>query len=239
MHPFRLGLLLGLVVSVTVSCGGDEPSPVGPTPPPRTGTLTLSGKVSETAPTAFRPIAGATIMIMDGPNGGQSTKSDARGAFQLTGLQAGDISIWTAAANYVEHVQRITFTTDLPIAFELDPVFKEVTSTESDSISASACPGYWDVPIERNPCHVRYSFDVHHDGVLTADVTSTDPETSFTVHLFRAVDGQPKGSGVQAWEPTAVSAHTQYIVQVTKFESGGGPPPMRVASFTLTMKRPN
>ena len=242
MHPVRLPLVLGLVALASVSCGGDGPSPVRPTPTPQTGTLTLSGTVSETAPTASARIAGAKITIMDGPNVGRSTTSDASGVFQLTGLQAGDFSVWTQAANYVEHLQRFAFTSDQAVTFGLDPVFQMVATTENGSINGggAACHGVYDDPIlQDSPCKARYSFNVHHDGMLTAEVISSDPETTFLLHLVRVVDGKVIGPAVQLWQPTAVSAHTQYIVQVTKFGLYEDAPPEKVTPFSLTVRRPN
>jgi hypothetical protein len=61
------------------------PSPIAPsalTAPPG-GSLFMRGTVSDTA---FRSLAGARVEVVDGPQAGLSTTSDARGEFSLTGL---------------------------------------------------------------------------------------------------------------------------------------------------------
>jgi hypothetical protein len=161
---------------------------------------------------------------------------DAPGAFQLTALEPGRITVYVRAASYVDGSQTIGLSGDHTIRLELDPVFEMVTTTTRESLSGGGeCPGYWDVPT--GLCQVDYQFNVHYNGSLSADLTTTDLETEFTVEVFR---GQPQGAPIpwRADGSIAVSAHTQYTVRVRKFGRGGGPPPPGNTPFVLTVSCP-
>jgi hypothetical protein len=87
----RLAAILFLALAVA-SCGDHGSrapaaalNPIAPTAPtaPPSGSLLMRGTVSDTA---FRSLAGARVEVVDGPQAGLSTTSDARGEFSLTGL---------------------------------------------------------------------------------------------------------------------------------------------------------
>jgi hypothetical protein len=122
-------------------------------------------------------------------------------------------------------------------------VFQIVTTTKNESLSGggAACPGYWDVPLGASPCSVGYLINVHHAGTLTAELTLTDRANYLEVDLFHSVNGRPSGRAISL-EPRAganLDGHTQYVIQVSKFALGGGPPPVGITSFTLTLTSPN
>lgn len=240
-HSMRL-IPLGIAMFLIGSCGGGPPSPLSATATPQPGTLTLSGTVSETAPTTSVRIAGAAVTITDGPNAGRTATSLPDGAFQLTGLQAGDFTIRVRADGYTDQLLLVSFAGDRMLSLELDPVSQIVTTTTTESLGGggAACPGYWDDYIlDDTPCRARYLLNVHHAGTLTAEARSADPEVAFSLALLDVVDGRPYGQAVDLSQPTSLSAHRQYFVVVTKYSQGGGSPPARVTSFTLTLKRPN
>src|SRR5258706_460970 len=58
------------------------PSPIAITGPP-SGSLFMRGTVSDTA---FRPLAGVKVEVVDGPQAGLSVTSGAAGGFSLTGI---------------------------------------------------------------------------------------------------------------------------------------------------------
>src|SRR5438876_453106 len=78
-----LVLILG-----TAACGSHESvvpvttgaSPTAPIPSPKG--LFMRGTVYDTA---FRPLAGARVEVVDGPQAGLSTSADTKGEFSLTG----------------------------------------------------------------------------------------------------------------------------------------------------------
>lgn len=243
-------VLLVVALLSTVGCGdgarrspgSPTPTPTAtPTPTPQPQTFSFSGTVSETAPTTSTRIAGARVRIIDGPNAGQTAMTDANGAFQLA-LQPGAFWIDTGAAGYVELSQFITLNGDHKVAIGLDPVFQMVTTTRNETLSGGGnqCPGYWDDFPAPDPCKVEYLLDVHHSGKLTTALTSTDKDTALHVELFRSADGSPTGAGILRGQDSAtLDAHKRYVLQVRKFDTGGGSPPVGTTSFTLTFTRPN
>jgi hypothetical protein len=80
-------LLAVLVAAAAAGCGSESRSPAAPTaadrvsPAPPAG-RSVSGVVYDTA---ARPIASATVEVLDGPQAGMSTMSDGRGQFSMTG----------------------------------------------------------------------------------------------------------------------------------------------------------
>ena len=83
-RPLAIRCILALV---STSCGGSYPGslPLAPTPMPivqNVPDLQLNGSVYDNV---SRPIAGATVEILDGPQKGVSTTSDASGRFAFAG----------------------------------------------------------------------------------------------------------------------------------------------------------
>src|SRR5262245_64220204 len=72
------------LISPTAPTAGPPPIP---TPPlPGSSTLTLTGRVTETAPTSSTGIAGAILRIVDGAAAGRSTAADALGFYRIDGV---------------------------------------------------------------------------------------------------------------------------------------------------------
>lgn len=63
-------------------------------------TFTLSGVVTETAPTTSTLLAGARITFLDGANAGKTGTSGADGRFEITGVTNGGYSISVILAGY-------------------------------------------------------------------------------------------------------------------------------------------
>jgi len=84
----RGAIAVGVCAAVLCSCGGHSaaapsaPSAPAPANPPGTGIGFMMGTVSDTA---FRPLAAATIEVLDGPQAGLTTTADAAGHFSLSG----------------------------------------------------------------------------------------------------------------------------------------------------------
>ena len=250
-----LQLLLGIALTSIVSCDHSptaptKPSPALQSPAPSAQTWTISGTVSETAPTTSTPIAGAKVLVYDGPDLGRSAITDSKGAFQIAGLAPGSLALSVQAAGYVEGKQAVTLSENQAVRFELDPVFQMVTTTLNESlVGGASCPGYWDYmkvianPLGTNQCFVDYLFNVHHDGTLTAQLTWTDRDSSPFLELYRAVGGQASGDPLPlAGEASPfrgdVYAHHQYLLRVHRFSLDGSSP-VGTTSFGLTQTRPN
>lgn len=240
MRPLGLVLMLALIAWST-GCGDKNPTrPTGQPPAPQPQTTTLSGFISETAPTTSTRIAGATVTIVDGPNAGQFATTDATGAFQFAALQTGSFTVQAKATGYVERVQSVTLTGALALTMELDPEFQMVTVTKEESLlgSEAGCGG-WDYVSAPGPCTVDHLFNVHHDGPLTVEVAWPDRDTAPSIELYRASNGVRTGVAIPLGRGTAVDAHTQYLIQVRKLALIGDSPPVGTTKFTLTVTRPN
>ena len=91
---FTNWMAIGLVVLVqgVLGCGKDSASPTAPTAAnlapaanstPPAGSIFMQGTVFDTA---YRPLAGATVEVLDGPQAGLTATAGARGGFSMTGL---------------------------------------------------------------------------------------------------------------------------------------------------------
>jgi hypothetical protein len=88
----RLSAAVSLAMLISACGGGSSSStPTAPSPvqqaspqptPPVSGLMFMRGTVYDTA---FRPLAGARVEVVDGPQAGLSTTADARGEFSFTG----------------------------------------------------------------------------------------------------------------------------------------------------------
>ena len=235
-----------VLVMSAVSCT-ESGSPTRPT------TMTLSGRVTEAAPTITTPIVAATVTIIGGPDDGRSATSDANGAFHLV-VSQGQVTIRVRAANYVERSLPITLTQNPTVAIELDPVFQLVTTTKSNETITSDghCPDWWSSIFPPRgidgPCLTGYVINVHHAGTLTAELRWTDRIRSPNVAFYRSSGGLPSGSPLPSQPPyntfagrvsADVSARTQYVLVVSMYDPGGGPAPAGTSSFALTLTHPN
>jgi len=90
LHAAVVVLLIGSLSGA--GCGSEAPSRVVPTAPttvapttvaPPSGAMTVSGIVYDTA---NRPVAGATVEVLDGAQAGMTTTSNASGQYWMTGF---------------------------------------------------------------------------------------------------------------------------------------------------------
>jgi hypothetical protein len=107
------------VLSATIACGGGATTPTAPLapPPPSPTTFSLSGVVREW-PTA-RAVAGTTVSVVDGPNVGSATVTDASGNYRLAGLVHGDFTIVVSAPDHIPQTITGSLTSNRQINFEL------------------------------------------------------------------------------------------------------------------------
>ena len=86
MNPYACRVVLSLAVLAATSVGcGDSTTPTSPSATasvPQPTRMQLIGFVSDSA---FRPLAGATIDVVSGPQAGMSATADANGQFTITG----------------------------------------------------------------------------------------------------------------------------------------------------------
>lgn len=143
---------------LTIACGGDSPAspspPVGavpsptptptptpapaPSPPPAPVAASLSGAV---ATSAGAPIAGATVAILDGSNGGRSTTTTSAGAYRFDGLQSSNGNVSARAAGYQESIRGLYIDGNSSLNFTLTavPAAPTFTGTWRGRATSTSC----------------------------------------------------------------------------------------------------
>jgi hypothetical protein len=110
-------LLVPLMLAMGLAgCGesGSPPtsptsSPIPPAPMPGGPQVRVGGEVYDTA---WRPVPGVRVEVLDGPSAGVTATSDGLGAFSLTGAFDAGVRFRAAKAGYVE----ATLTLGIPCA---------------------------------------------------------------------------------------------------------------------------
>ncbi|MCL4814501.1 MAG: carboxypeptidase regulatory-like domain-containing protein [Vicinamibacteraceae bacterium] len=119
-----------LLVACGGSGGGNPAKPSAPgaqAPTPAPTTFSLSGKVTETAPTSSTPIAGARVSIGDGPNAGRSTTTDAAGTYTFASLERSGFTVTASADGYEPRSQGVDLTANRTVNFQLRPLGPRTT----------------------------------------------------------------------------------------------------------------
>lgn len=175
--------------SLAVGCGSSSSlvTPSGPSPLGVTSTIT--GRVTESAPTTLTGIAGATVTVKDGPTTGPSAVTDSLGFYSITGLKTGRITMSVTADRYVGVAEPLNVTADTTSNFELmpEPETKAFTFTgEIDGTVGTCRDG-----AAMTPCLI-YVFPVHNAGTLDATLRWTpDPDAELDLALFQTPVAAP------------------------------------------------
>jgi hypothetical protein len=108
MRAFNVEALPFYVLAASLSaaaagwaCGHDEPALTSPAQ----DRFRLSGSVARSNQT---PIAGASVLIVDGPAAGSRTTTDSRGAFSFPNLTPATFAVHASADSYVSATRRVT-----------------------------------------------------------------------------------------------------------------------------------
>lgn len=107
-----------LFVLGTAACGSSD-SPTGPSRSVTPPSVSLTGTV--TASTGGT-IAGANLMIGDGPNAGRDASTNNSGQYQFTGLTPGNANVGVSAPGYVDTVRGVALTGTHTLNIVLAPV---------------------------------------------------------------------------------------------------------------------
>jgi carboxypeptidase family protein/all-beta uncharacterized protein len=86
---------------------------------PASAHFTLSGTVSDES--NARPIAGGTVQVLNGPDAGKSTSTDGGGAYSLSGLTGGALTVRASASGYSAREQGVTVARDSTLDLQLRP----------------------------------------------------------------------------------------------------------------------
>jgi hypothetical protein len=172
----RLILVLS-IVSVVWACdrkgSPSTPSPVpppAPQPAPPAELLPIYGYVDDTA---FRPIAGVSVQIIDGPQAGTTTASDAGGRFSYDGTFVSPVTLRASKDGYTTATRTTLRLTDghAYAGFSLASVTPPVAVAGSYTLTISA-----DTACTALPEDVRTRT---YRAVVIANPYSSTPGTSF------------------------------------------------------------
>jgi hypothetical protein len=135
--PVSKGAWSIVVLLIAASACRDRRAVTSPTTTPAATTFSVSGQVTDSA--SPKTIAGATVIIGDGPNAGRSTTTDDSGSYRLTDLQPSGFTVRVSADNYYPQDRGVTLTTNQTLSFRLNrstsnvaPITFELTGTAFD-----------------------------------------------------------------------------------------------------------
>ena len=156
------------------------PSPVPtPTPPAPSGpTFTVSGTVSETAPTTSTRVPDAEVQL----SGGVATGSMADGTFTIPNAASGTYTLRVAKAGYETATQTVTVSGAAVSGIQVNllPVFRWVNQEFYHQIGpGSSCPGLTD----GRPCRA-YPVLSHHSGDVRAFVAWNSTAADFDMEFW-------------------------------------------------------
>jgi hypothetical protein len=124
-----------------------EPVQNAPPPVPVESVRTLRGFVSDTA---FRPLGGVRLEVVNGPDAGKELSSDAQGAFSYVGTFVGTVSIRASKEGYAATTSAVFAGAGSDVAwafFSLAPVAPPIDASGNYTLTIavdSACPGFPD-----------------------------------------------------------------------------------------------
>ena len=186
MKPgFPLAALLLSVAITGTACGGSE-SPTTPTPPPAPApgpsTFTLSGGVTESAPTTSNKIPGATVAFVDGANAGKTATADGAGNYLIANVLAGAFNIRASAAGYQDATRPVTITADTSLTIALNPTAQTLTTERTGTVSGgdTQCSD----GSELKGCKIL-TLDIHNTGTLEATLEWENPTSDLDLTLWR------------------------------------------------------
>jgi hypothetical protein len=128
------------------TCGGGSGTGPSNSTSSRTSSTTTT---TTTAPTAWtlhgyviddsngRPVAGATVTIMDGPNRNRSTVTDSNGYYSLANLTQSGFTIQICAPEYDCYSRGVTLTSTLQVDIRLTP--RPTTTTTRRQTTPCSC----------------------------------------------------------------------------------------------------
>ena len=154
----RFGLVLLMLTLTTAGCDRSEPPPnvVGPSPTPAPAPIptpqpTPSGLNGHVQDTAFRPLGGARVEVLDGPQKGTSTASDATGSFTIAGNFDSTTRFGASLDGYVEAIATWTQCATCPrpwLSFTLGVTTPPVSVAGDYTVTFIAAPSCTGVPAE-------------------------------------------------------------------------------------------
>lgn len=131
--------------------------------------VTLTGRVTETAPTEHTPVPGARIAIVRGPQMSRSVTAGSDGTYTLSQVW-GDFELEVSQANYRTASAHVSLEgVDARLDVALEPVGPVLT--EFSGKVCGAVPDYYSwLRCAVTPLEVRHAFVVTRSGTLSLDM---------------------------------------------------------------------
>lgn len=209
------------------------PPPPAPTPPPTPAGFILDGRVRESAPTSDQLVRGATIRILDGPNGGATTSSDGNAYYVFNNVAPASFTIQVSQPGYEVTSTPITVSGNRNFDLFLRPTLRILDETFNDTISGGdpACGGI----LQREPCR-RYSFGVHYTDTAEAVLTWGSGANDLDLELWQGstrVASSASATRTEERVSSRVNAGSSYQWRVVYYSGS------TIQSYQLRVRRPN
>lgn len=183
---FGIAVVSALMLSACDKTESPGPTTVAPTPTPTPTptpsgpTFTVSGTVSETAPTTSTRVPEAEVQL----SGGVATGTIADGTFTIPNVQSGTYTLRVAKAAYETATQTVTVSGSnvSGVNVSLMPVFRWVDLEFYHQLgpgSPAACPGLSD----GRPCRA-YPVASHHSGDVRAFLARNGTLADFALEFW-------------------------------------------------------
>jgi hypothetical protein len=221
----RFGLLsLVLWAAVADGCTGAHASAAGPNQsivsvasPSASTPISLTGRVTEAAPTSTTGIDGAVVTLKDGANAGRSAVTNPYGFYTITELQPGAFTIDVTADDYVGTSERVACAASSTSDFQLLPVAKTVTHVLTGDIGPD--DGTCSDSVSQRPCRIVV-IPIHNVGPVDAVLTWTGGGADLDLTLFQTGISKPlvrsasPGAGPEEVQ-TTLSVGATYEFRIT------------------------
>lgn len=192
-------------------------------------TSTLSGRVTETAPTEDVALSGAVVEVVGGPHDGKSDTTDEDGRYEIDELE-GQVTVRASKEGYEPRQEDFVLGQDKERDFALDPIEEQVEEVFRDSIS-----GGTPTRCDDKPCKT-FQVAVHHDGMLEAELTWTDSSNDLDLELWRDGEMLASSDGVltmREFISSEVLGGHFYELRVIYFDGA------TIEEFELTVTHPS
>jgi hypothetical protein len=211
------------------ACGSSAPPTPQPTPP-APSTFTLSGTVTEAAPTANVRLAVARVEVIDTAQAGTFAITDGSGTFSIPNL-SGQLNVRVTAPGYVETTVGRNMTQNQTLTAGLMPVYKPLNEEYNGPLSGgdSTCSD----GIFTKPCKI-IQIPIHNSGILDAAIGWAG-SADLDLTLFRGGTVIVAARGVGSIEKisTNVQSNTLHELRITYYSGAS------IATYNLKVAHPN
>jgi hypothetical protein len=198
--------------------------------------VTLTGRVTETAPTSTTGIDAAVLTLSGGLNAGKQAVTNPYGYYSISDLQPGAFTIAIQADGYVGESQGVNIRTDMTSNFQLTPTPEMMTDALPGNIGND--DGTCSDSVGMKPCRIIV-IPIHNPGTIDATLTWTRGNAiDLDLTLFETGIPTPLArSATPGAAPerivTSVATGATYEFRIT-YSAGVGR-----TDFTLRVTRPN